>query len=155
MPIEDEKEETLALYERAIKAGEIEAANKLSADNRALTLKDMTEAGCCLERGEDVSEHIRKKLEKDDVRLYAVDIGRTVVASGNRTGVVAKVEMVGGYNELTVQWSGGNKVSKHSLEDILQMARKDQGVVPLEVAKEKVNFFSSLYKTWSTSRCMK
>lgn len=80
-------------------------------------------------------------MEKDDVRLYGVEIGKTIVKSGDKTGNVVEVEMVEGFNECTIEWSGKHGVGKHDLKDVLRMAKEGQGVVSPECAKEKEDAF--------------
>ena len=142
MPVvgDEEMEESLALYGKALKARETEAALKLKADMRNLTLTQLTEAVCCLSTGRNVSEHTRKKHEKCDSTQYGVDIGTTVV-SGARKGKVVKIEMVGGFNEFTIQWSGNQKDSKHDLRYVLRMAEKGKGVVSLEDANKRMDAY--------------
>lgn len=70
----------------------------------------------CLEK-EEVSPATRKKLEKDDWRLYGIAVASsgvpgTTVTSGKAQGEIIRVEAVDGYNEFTVRWKSSRKESK-------------------------------------------
>lgn len=145
IPADGKKEEILALYKQALVAREKEAAQKLVSDRRGLTLADMAEAMCCLDMGKDMPSNIRKKIEKDDPRLYGVVLpddkgtgGTIIIDERGRQGSVVKVEMVDGYNEFIIKWSGKHKDSTHCLDHVLKYG---QGVVSLENARKRTSVF--------------
>ncbi|CAN0310050.1 unnamed protein product, partial [Ectocarpus sp. 8 AP-2014] len=156
VPKDDQQAELmLSLYRKAREMErKLAGENKRIKEVRNLTLLDLTEAASCLDKGNPVSEEIRRKCEKENYGVYGITVrragptgetipGTKVTSDKGRRGEVVEAKMHEGHTVFTVEWSEGksNRRSAYSTEDVLRDRDDNQGVATLEEAKEKMGVF--------------